>query len=155
VYICLCSCVLFHPRARCNAGTLHGNWAISDQRLAMHWVKNNIAAFGGDPTHVALFGQSAGCMSVSLHLSSLASAGLFSAAILQSCPFGITLRTTKDAQVYSAGFAQLANCSSIDDLSCLRALSVDTVLAVQAKAQKVRVSMHTTVLCVGGDIVVS
>ncbi|KAH9369231.1 hypothetical protein HPB48_016946 [Haemaphysalis longicornis] len=70
-----------------NSGTpdAPGNVGIHDQILALMWVKENIAAFGGDPDRTVLFGQSAGAISVSyLQISPLTS-HLFRRAILQSC----------------------------------------------------------------------
>lgn len=61
-----------------------GNYGLLDQRAAMQWVKENIAAFGGDPDNVTIFGQSSGGMSVKFHLCSPRSAGLFRRAIIQS-----------------------------------------------------------------------
>ncbi|XP_076374990.1 juvenile hormone esterase [Megalopta genalis] len=61
-----------------------GNAAMKDQVLAMQWVHKNIAAFGGDPDRITIFGESAGGTSVGLHLLSEKSKGLFKQVIMQS-----------------------------------------------------------------------
>lgn len=61
-----------------------GNAGLKDQRLALHWVRDNIRQFGGNPASVTLFGQSAGAASVHFHLMSDQSNGLFHRGILQS-----------------------------------------------------------------------
>ncbi|XP_072378258.1 para-nitrobenzyl esterase-like [Diabrotica undecimpunctata] len=61
-----------------------GNYGLKDQQLALKWVQQNIQSFGGDPNKVTIFGQSAGGASVTFHLISQNSAGLFRAAIAQS-----------------------------------------------------------------------
>ena len=63
---------------------LKANYAYMDQVAALQWVQRNIAAFGGDPGNVTIFGESAGGVSVHTHLTSPLSRGLFQKAIIQS-----------------------------------------------------------------------
>ena len=63
---------------------LHGDYGHMDQRSALQWVQRNIAAFGGNPKAVTIFGQSSGGGSVMVHLTSPQSRGLFQRAIMQS-----------------------------------------------------------------------
>ena len=75
-----------HPaltREAADGGKL-ANYGLMDQVAALHWVKHNIAAFGGDPSRVTIFGQSAGALSVQALLASPPARGLFHRAIVQS-----------------------------------------------------------------------
>ncbi|CAG2118820.1 unnamed protein product, partial [Medioppia subpectinata] len=67
-----------------NGSELPGNYGLHDQVLALHWIRDNIHAFGGNVDNVVLFGESAGAISVGYHLICPLSRDLFSRAILES-----------------------------------------------------------------------
>lgn len=73
---------LAHPELSAERGGTSGNYAIQDQIAALRWLRDNIAAFGGDPNKVTIAGQSAGGGSVLALLASPEARGLFHAAIV-------------------------------------------------------------------------
>jgi para-nitrobenzyl esterase len=86
-----------------------GAEGIADQVLALHWVKQNIAAFGGDPENVTVFGESAGAMSIGVLLSIPATRGLFHKAIAQSGAAHIGYDRERSARVARAFVEELGN----------------------------------------------
>ncbi len=120
---------LAHPWLTQEAGT-SGNYGTLDQLAALDWVIENIAAFGGDPQNITVFGQSAGAMSVQTLVSSPLAAGKIQRAILQSGgSYGVGLhRDTPLAEQESYGeiFAQVLGANSLEEM---RAKTVEEINA--------------------------
>ncbi|XP_063794569.1 bile salt-activated lipase-like [Pseudophryne corroboree] len=107
-----------------------GNYGLWDQHMAIAWVKRNIAAFGGDPENITIFGESAGAASVSLQTLTPYNVGLIKRAISQSgvglCPWAIQQDPLRWAKQIAGKVgcpvhdtAELANCLRSTDPSAI------------------------------------
>jgi para-nitrobenzyl esterase len=98
-----------------------GDLGLLDQQAALRWVHANIAAYGGDPGQVTIYGESAGGISVCAQLVSPASAGLFRAAITESGPCTLPAQPLASAEAQGATLASSVGCPPApDQLACLR-----------------------------------
>ena len=118
---------LAHPElSKESPDHVSGNYGLLDMIAALKWIKQNIAAFNGDPGKVTIFGESAGGIAVSMLCASPLAKGLFQGAISESGgSFGPTRPTTypgenlkylKDAEINGEAYTKSAGVTSIDEL---------------------------------------
>ncbi|MFC8597309.1 carboxylesterase/lipase family protein [Isoptericola sp. NPDC057191] len=128
---------LSHP-ALADRGGASGNYGLMDQQAALRWVHRNIAGFGGDAKNVTIAGQSAGGLSVAMHLASPGAKGLFQRAVIQSGAFAPVQKTLAQAEKEGVASAAAVGCADQDadqtpgqTADCLRHVPVETLVAHQ------------------------
>lgn len=137
-------------------GPHSGDYGLEDQQAGLRWVQRNIAAFGGDPGEVTIFGESAGGSSVCDQIASPTAAGLFQKAIsvsgeynsllgaktsLQPQDCKASLPTEAQAQAAGARYSTSLGCTTA---ACLRRVPVRELLATQPGATEAPIVNGTT-----------
>jgi para-nitrobenzyl esterase len=116
---------LAHPELIAESGHgAAGNYGLFDQIMALRWIRENIAAFGGDPERITAFGVSSGGASIAALITSPLAKGVFDRAILESAGSFRPLATLDQAAAAGAALGSLED---------LRALSAADVLAIEPK----------------------
>ncbi|MHB2266756.1 carboxylesterase/lipase family protein [Aliihoeflea sp. PC F10.4] len=124
-----------------------GQFGLLDEQAALRWVRSNIAAFGGDPDNITLFGESGGAVRTCAHIVSPGSRGLFHKAILQSggchtewptnvTAFGTFWVSIEQAEQKGIEIAQMLGCTQDADnarISCIRDIFPAKLLEVGAE----------------------
>ncbi|OOG72279.1 carboxylesterase [Flavobacterium sp. A45] len=126
-----------HPELSAeNPKNVSGNYGLLDMIAGLQWVKENIAAFGGDPNKVTIFGESAGGIAVSMLCASPLAKGLFNGAISQSGGSfgpsrattypGENMKTLKTAENEGLDYMKTAGVTSIEKLRSIEADKLPT-----------------------------
>ena len=140
------------PQLKEEAG-FTGNYGLFDQLTAIKWVRDNIAAFGGDPENMAIMGQSAGAMSVQQHCLSPLSRGLFQRAIMSSGGGVNKLLSAAPAEKHYEFWLRAMEIAGCETLEQFRAISPQKLFAVWNETKK---ALHTpgSFPCIDGRLVV-
>jgi para-nitrobenzyl esterase len=114
-----------HPELTKESGhNASGNYGLLDMAAALHWVKSNIGAFGGDASNVTIAGQSAGAFAVNYLVASPLTKGLFNRAIAESGGVFNSSQTLQQGEANGVAFQQKLGAANLKEM---RAKSADAI----------------------------
>ena len=140
------------PQLKEEAGVT-GNYGLYDQLTAIKWVKDNIAAFGGDPENITIMGQSAGAMSVQQHSLSPLSEGLFQRAVMSSGGGVSKMLAAAPAEKHYAFWQKAMENAGCESLAEFRAIQPEKLFDVWNETKK-ELRTPGSFPCIDGRLVV-
>ncbi|PPQ88331.1 hypothetical protein CVT25_012442 [Psilocybe cyanescens] len=134
------------------------NLGLKDQLVALEWIQENIAKFGGDKSKVTIFGQSAGATAISIHLRETKIQSLARAAILESTPVGPIYGPERNEASWQRFVAATPACASLANtgrtIDCMRSVDTQSIFQALNVAEGVSSSAFQPVIDGPGGLIV-
>lgn len=122
-----------HPELSKESGHGSGNYGLLDQVAALKWIRENISSFGGDPNSITIGGESVGAQSVTAHMVSPLSKGLFTKAIAESGSIVDNRKVVNSLEVSERLGLAVSEAAKMENIEDLRSLSATKILKIASE----------------------